>query len=129
MRTALYRGMMELHFRWQFQKHGLKIPAKEAEPPRLFTGLLNGSCTAIAAFWKSFPAGYKYRLGVVSNFYGNVETLCKEFGCNIFMKVLIDSAVVGFKNRIPAFSTGAGALKTARRLKQWRLSAIPSSAT
>src|SRR6266853_5551510 len=37
----------------------------------------------------------KYRLGIVSNFYGNLEIVCKEFDLFRFFDAIIDSAVVG----------------------------------
>jgi putative hydrolase of the HAD superfamily len=38
----------------------------------------------------------RFRLGIVSNFYGNLEQVCLETGLAPFMSVLIDSAHVGF---------------------------------
>jgi HAD superfamily hydrolase (TIGR01509 family) len=37
----------------------------------------------------------RYRLGIVSNFYGNLEFLCDEIGYGKFFDVVIDSARVG----------------------------------
>jgi len=37
----------------------------------------------------------RYRLGIVSNFYGNLEFLCEEIGYGKFFDVVIDSARVG----------------------------------
>jgi putative hydrolase of the HAD superfamily len=37
----------------------------------------------------------RYRLGVVSNFYGNLATVCHEVGLTPFLTVVIDSACVG----------------------------------
>jgi HAD superfamily hydrolase (TIGR01509 family) len=36
-----------------------------------------------------------YRLAVVSNFYGNVATLCEEAGLTPMLEAVVDSAVVG----------------------------------
>lgn len=38
----------------------------------------------------------RFRLGIVSNFYGNLEQVCLETGLAPFMSVLVDSACVGF---------------------------------
>ena len=38
----------------------------------------------------------RYALGVISNFYGNVATLCQECGLAALCDVIIDSAQVGF---------------------------------
>lgn len=37
----------------------------------------------------------RYRLGVVSNFYGNLETVCRESGLSPYLTAAVDSAVVG----------------------------------
>jgi HAD superfamily hydrolase (TIGR01509 family) len=37
-----------------------------------------------------------YRLGIVSNFYGNLEFLCREIGYDEVFSVVIDSARIGF---------------------------------
>jgi HAD superfamily hydrolase (TIGR01549 family) len=39
----------------------------------------------------------KYRLGIVSNFYGNLEAVCRESGIAPHLSVAIDSAAVGFR--------------------------------
>ena len=46
-------------------------------------------------------AGFK--LGVVSNFYGNVEVLCQEFGYSPCLTTVLDSAVVGLSKPNPEF--------------------------
>ena len=38
----------------------------------------------------------RFRLGIVSNFYGNLEQVCLETGLAPLMSVLVDSACVGF---------------------------------
>ncbi|MDE2058584.1 MAG: HAD family hydrolase [candidate division NC10 bacterium] len=38
----------------------------------------------------------RFRLGIVSNFYGNLEQVCIETGLAPFMSVMVDSACVGF---------------------------------
>lgn len=43
-----------------------------------------------------------YRLGVVSNFTGNLEIVCKEFFLDKVFSVFIDSAVVGIRKPDPA---------------------------
>jgi putative hydrolase of the HAD superfamily len=37
----------------------------------------------------------RYRLGIVSNFYGNLEAVCRETGLSPHLDAAIDSAVVG----------------------------------
>ncbi|TRZ99679.1 MAG: HAD family hydrolase [Nitrospiraceae bacterium] len=37
----------------------------------------------------------RYRLGIVSNFYGNLSAVCAEAGLSPFLTVMVDSACVG----------------------------------
>lgn len=39
----------------------------------------------------------KYKLGLISNYYGNVETVLEEAGLKKYFDVIIDSAVVGIR--------------------------------
>lgn len=39
---------------------------------------------------------HRYRLGIVSNFYGNLATVCDEVGLSPFLTVAVDSAHVGY---------------------------------
>ena len=51
---------------------------------------------------------------MISNFYGNVEVLCNEFGFGHLMDVILDSAVAGLKKPDPKlFALAADRLKTA----------------
>ena len=43
----------------------------------------------------------RFRLGIISNFYGNLERVCFETGLAPFMSVLVDSACVGFTKPDP----------------------------
>ena len=43
----------------------------------------------------------RYRLGVVSNFYGNVATLCEEAGLSDHLEVILDSTCVGLSKPDP----------------------------
>lgn len=55
--------------------------------------------------------GEKYPLVLVSNFYGNISTVLKEFGIDDIFKKVIESAVVGVRKPDPAiFIMGAEAL-------------------
>jgi HAD superfamily hydrolase (TIGR01509 family) len=42
-----------------------------------------------------------FRLGLISNFYGNMTSVCKEFGIDKFLDVVIDSAVAGITKPNP----------------------------
>jgi putative hydrolase of the HAD superfamily len=45
--------------------------------------------------------GARYRLGLVSNFYGNLATVCEEAGIAPLFGVLVDSARVGYAKPDP----------------------------
>jgi HAD superfamily hydrolase (TIGR01509 family) len=46
-----------------------------------------------------------FRLGIVSNFYGNLQAICDEFGLAGEIDVALDSAVVGLSKPDPRFFT------------------------
>ncbi|GHT72232.1 hypothetical protein AGMMS50262_00280 [Bacteroidia bacterium] len=53
----------------------------------------------------------QYHLVLVSNFYGNIETVLKDFGLDLFFKKIIESAVVKIRKPDPAiFALGVEAL-------------------
>lgn len=61
---------------------------------------------ASAAFARNRPVletlGKRYRLGVVSNFYGNLEAVCQSAGLASFFAVMVDSQRVGAQKPEPA---------------------------
>ena len=53
----------------------------------------------------------KYPMALVSNFYGNIETVLKDFGIRDYFKEIIESAVVGVRKPDPKiFTLGVEAL-------------------
>jgi putative hydrolase of the HAD superfamily len=44
----------------------------------------------------------RYRLGVVSNFYGNLEAVCREAGIGRYLSAAVDSVAVGCSKPDPA---------------------------
>lgn len=100
IRTCGYREMMQRHVRWQFQKLNLKDEKLEARAADAFT---RGAERVLHRNFKILEtlAQSGIRLGIVSNFYGNIDTLVREFGYNKFMKVIADSAIVGLKKPDP----------------------------
>jgi putative hydrolase of the HAD superfamily len=52
----------------------------------------------------------RYRLAVVSNFYGNLATVCRDAGIDRHLSVAVDSAQVGFRKPDPAIFLAALAL-------------------
>jgi FMN phosphatase YigB (HAD superfamily) len=51
--------------------------------------------------------GERYRLGVVSNFYGNLEAVCESSGLGPFFGVMTDSQCVGAEKPEPAIFRAA----------------------
>jgi putative hydrolase of the HAD superfamily len=49
----------------------------------------------------------RYRLGIVSNFYGNLEAVCDSAGLCSFFKVMVDSHCVGAEKPDPAIFQAA----------------------
>ena len=43
----------------------------------------------------------RYRLGIVSNFYGNLDTVCEDAGIRSFFSVVVDSARAGYAKPDP----------------------------
>ncbi len=101
IRESGLRDMMERHVHWQFEKLKLNNPAQKDEAVTAFSRpaerILRRNRKILE---KLSAAGYK--LGIISNFYGNIAVLCREFGYTPFLKVILDSAVIGLKKPDPA---------------------------
>lgn len=55
----------------------------------------------------------KYPMVLVSNFYGNIETVLKDFSLDKYFQTIVESAVVGIRKPDPQiFSLGVDLLKT-----------------
>jgi putative hydrolase of the HAD superfamily len=100
IRTAPYRDMMQQHLRWQFEKLRLKNEEKEAEAVTVFVRAAERVLRRNRRTLEILSE-HGYRMGVVSNSYGNIETLCREFGYNSFLDVLVDSVVEGVSKPDP----------------------------
>jgi putative hydrolase of the HAD superfamily len=66
---------------------------------------------ASAAFARNRPVlealSERYRLGVVANFYGNLEAVCRGAGLAPFFAILVDSHCVGAEKPDPAIFRAA----------------------
>jgi putative hydrolase of the HAD superfamily len=102
IRTAGFRPMMERHVQLQFQKLGLKDPKREAEAAAAFYRPCEKVLHRNRRILERLHLA-KLRLGVLSNFYGNVGTLCEEAGLKPFLRVILDSVIVGLKKPDPKF--------------------------
>jgi len=75
---------------------------------RVASGFLSG---AAVTFERNRPMlkalSGRYRLGIVSNFYGNLEAVCESAGLCSFFKVMVDSHCVGAEKPDPAIFRAA----------------------
>ncbi len=93
------RPLMIRHVRSQFAALGLEDDEKEREMVEAF-------CTESERFLRRNARLLRrmrgrYRMGLVSNFYGNVATLCDEAGLAPALDVILDSTVVGMSKPDP----------------------------
>lgn len=93
------RPLMQHHVRLQFEGLGLEGQAREER-------LVDGFCSRTESFLVRNASllgrlRRNYRLGVVSNFYGNVAVLCQEAGLAPWLDVIVDSTRVGMSKPDP----------------------------
>jgi len=102
IRSAGFRLMMEHHVHLQFEKLGLKDSKLEAQAAEAFyrpsEKVLHRNRSILERLRHD-----GFRLGIVSNFYGNVPTLCAEAGLTPVLTVILDSVLVGLKKPDPKF--------------------------
>jgi HAD superfamily hydrolase (TIGR01549 family) len=93
------RPLMTQHVRLQFAALNLEAPAKEEE-------IIEGFCTKTEWALRRNAGLLKrlrpvYRLGIISNFYGNVATLCREAGLADSLELILDSTEIGISKPDP----------------------------
>jgi HAD superfamily hydrolase (TIGR01509 family) len=86
------RPLMRHHVHLQFTALNLRDEEKERFMAERFCSESERFLDRNALLLGNFKR--KYRLGVVSNFYGNLESLCREAGLLESLEVLLDSARV-----------------------------------
>jgi len=133
MKTAVFRDMMVKHVRWQFEKLGIRDSKREMEAAEAFTKPSERVLRRNRHILEKLKlAGY--RMGVISNFYGNVETLCQEAGLSPYLDTVLDSAVVGVRKPDPRFfemalqKLGATPLQTAMVGDSYERDILPARA-
>lgn len=100
IREASLRELMDFHVAVQFSHLGLGDERLRQELVDLF---VRDSQAALAAGRRVLERlAPRYRLGVVSNFYGNVERILADAGLLPFLSVVADSARVGAAKPDPA---------------------------
>lgn len=87
------RPLMVHHVRLQFSGLNLVNPGKERELSDRFCARTEGYLQRNLQLLRRLNG--TYRLAVVSNFYGNVEVLCREAGLAEFFDAILDSTRLG----------------------------------
>jgi putative hydrolase of the HAD superfamily len=93
------RLLMRHHVHLQFAEMNLKDLVKQNEMVDRFCSKTEWALRRNAELLKRLRS--LYRLGVISNFYGNVETLCREAGLADSLEVILDSVEVGLSKPDP----------------------------
>ena len=98
--SADLRSLMKHHVRIQFEDLSIRDGAKEK-------AMIEEFCVRSERFLKRNGRLLRairkhFRLGLVSNFYGNVSVLCREAGIADVLEVILDSVVVGIGKPDPA---------------------------
>ncbi|MGL4518477.1 MAG: HAD family hydrolase [Phocaeicola sp.] len=112
-----------LHIKMKLQIEALlekKELPNEAEKNFQYANEVAESCYAyvLETLTKSRPVvahlAQYYKLVLVSNFYGNIETILKEFALESYFTTIIESAVVGVRKPDPAiYQLGVDAMQMA----------------
>jgi putative hydrolase of the HAD superfamily len=87
------RPLMELHVRLQFESLGIKDEEAARKMVEMFCKKSEGFLRRNARLFEGMRR--RFRLGVISNFYGNVETICKEAGLTELLDLILDSVRIG----------------------------------
>lgn len=97
--TLTYLPMMQAHVALQLRY--LDLPSRPYQQ-RLAEGFWRVAASSLKASTHVLKGLHgRYTLGVISNFYGNVVTLCQECGLATVCEVIIDSAQVGVSKPDP----------------------------
>jgi putative hydrolase of the HAD superfamily len=93
------RSLMKHHVRLQFAALNLKDLSKEEELIERFCTKTERALERNARLLKRLKP--VYRLGIISNFYGNVATLCREAGLTDSLELILDSTEIGVSKPDP----------------------------
>jgi len=104
-------ALIEYHVQLQFNKLSLKNNSTKQRIIKRFCKDMEYYLKRNALLLKKLHT--KYKLGVVSNFYGNVSIICEEMGLSKFLDIIIDSERIGIRKPDPRiFMAAVNALKT-----------------
>jgi len=99
VRALGLRALMAAHVQWQFEALGVKDRERERALADTFCAVSERSMLRAARLLRR--AMSRYRLGIVSNFYGNLTAVLTEAGLLEFFAVVVDSNVVGIQKPDP----------------------------
>jgi len=106
------RQLMEYHIRLQFHQLGIKDTDKKKTMIESFCSKTENYLQRNGRILSRLKN--RYRLGVVSNFYGNVKVLCEAAGLSVSLDVILDSIRLGIGKPDPEiFWTALRMLDTA----------------
>lgn len=89
------RSLMEYHVHVQFKKLNLKAKRTERTMAHSFCERTEHFLARNALLLNTMKG--RFRMGVVSNFYGNVSVLCEEAGLAKSLDVIVDSGKLGIE--------------------------------
>jgi len=93
------RPLMARHIRLQFENLGIDDETAHCNVLDMFCKDSEKYLSRNAALLRDMKQCY--RLGVVSNFYGNVPVVCKEAGFADLLDLIVDSALIGIEKPKP----------------------------
>lgn len=93
------KPLIDYHVHLQFDALGIRDELNE----RRLAGKFHSDCASFLKDRIGLLGRMKtsYRLGIVSNFYGNLETILREAGLSRFFEVVVDSNRVGLRKPDP----------------------------
>lgn len=98
-------GLIGFHVSRQLQALGIESPGTEAALAEAFLSSCRRSLARNAAILARLAR--RYRLGVVSNFYGNAARLLAQEGLAPFFSAIVDSGALGVRKPDPAIFVAA----------------------
>lgn len=102
---ASLRQVIDLHVRIQLEALDCRRPALQRVLVDRFVADSEAALARHRALLGTFAA--RFKLGVVSNFYGNVERILTDAGLAPLLSAIVDSAVVGMAKPEPRIFTYA----------------------
>ncbi len=88
-------SFIRYHVEIQFKKLGLNNPEKKDSVAEKFSNQMKYYLKRNREILKGLSK--KYKLGIVSNFYGNLPLICKETGLLDYLDVIVDSGNFGIR--------------------------------